>query len=170
MIPDFTPAGVLPPYLGNPATGARAPYPTTMDEVVQRLGDTPHRLSIIEGLLAYRDDLRSAGFSAGLQWLDGSFMERKVPNDIDVVTWVSLHLDATQQATLLGTHPHLFDPAECKAKYKTDADPITMITYWYGLFSHQRDTDRWKGMLAVDLADTASDASARALIAARRAA
>ena len=178
MIPDFTPTGVLPPYLGDPAQGQRAPYPTTTAELVARLGDTPHRLDIIEGLLRYRVALRAAGFDRGVQWLDGSFVEQKVPNDIDVVTWVNRPMDIPAQQALLQALPFLFDSQESKARFKTDAylmnlaslqdDPLMLITYWYGLFSHQRVTDRWKGLLAVALDDVASDEAAASMIAARR--
>ena len=179
MIPDFSPAGVLPPYLGDAAGTLRSPYQTTTLELVERLGTTTHRLHIIEGYLNYRDALRGAGFTTGVQWLDGSFMEDKVPNDIDVVSWVHRSMDVATQRSLISSHPGVFDPKESKRLYLTDAYLVNLATpnlnflqqatYWFGLFSHQRRTERWKGMLAVPVGDAASDQAARAAIAQRRA-
>lgn len=179
MIPDFSLAGVLPPYMGDPTDAQRSPYETTTLELAERLGTTSHRLMIIEGYLNYRDALRAAGFTKGVQWLDGSFMEDKTPNDIDVVTWVNRPMDIPTQQKLLFEHPVVFDPPRSKKHYFTDGYLINLATpginflreatYWFGLFSHQRVSERWKGMLAVELDAPGSDQAARAAIDKRRA-
>ena len=53
------------------------------------------------------------------------------------------------------------DPSYTKLRYKCDAYPVNLgasarsllanAHYWYGLFSHQRATDRWKGIIEVEL-------------------
>ena len=96
MIPVHNHEGVLPPFLpgGSPTEpGEMAPYKTNFSEVVQRYGETPERLAILEGLLAYRAALRGAGIINGFQWLDGSFVEdceknrNRPPTDIDIITF-----------------------------------------------------------------------------------
>jgi hypothetical protein len=68
----------------------------------------------------------------------------------------------------------LFDRAQTKANYHCDAlyvdltlgayDVVSLSRYYFGLFSHQRVTAVWKGMLEIDfpLADT--DAGARSAL------
>jgi hypothetical protein len=66
-----------------------------MSDVVLRFGNSPERIAILDGLLSYRLALTTAGMVDGFQWLDGSFTEdvetlqRRSPNDIDVVTIAS---------------------------------------------------------------------------------
>jgi hypothetical protein len=45
---------------------------------------------------------------------------------------------------------------------KSIAQLMNEVTYWFGVFGHQRDGE-WKGILAVPL-DAASDARARAAL------
>ena len=68
----------------------------------------------------------------------------------------------------------LFDRAMVKAAFKVDAffidllEPpeflVTVSRYYFGLFSHQRTTMVWKGMLQVRLEDNGSDAIANILL------
>lgn len=171
MIPDFNHSYVLPPYLGDSPTQAAqsSPYETTPLELVQRLGHTTTRRRLLSGLLRYRKDLRALGFSEGFQWLDGSFVEdvesgqARPPGDIDVVTFATTPggmLPSTVGA-LPQTHAHLFDPAKAKAQYGCDAylvrldgSPDRLVrrtAYYFGLFSHRRSDNVWKGMLAMPL-------------------
>jgi len=66
----------------------------------------------------------------------------------------------------------LFNPMMAKAKYKCDAYYIDLnktshllvqdASYFNGLFSHQRDTGVWKGMLRIDL--ISDDPTARMML------
>lgn len=66
----------------------------------------------------------------------------------------------------------VFNPRQAKARYRCDAHYIDggfpglliapQISYWLGLFTHQRATNVWKGILEVPL--DSDDASALAAI------
>jgi hypothetical protein len=177
-IPPFTIDGILPPFQGPDPGGDPAlmsPYVVTAVEVVDRFGATEARQAILKGWLEHRTALRAAGIVSGFQWLDGSFFEDKEPNDLDLITF--LHrpppLLAIQdwQPFLVG-HPELFDRATMKQKFNLDAFFIDMngsrevlvsySRYLLQLFSHQRETFLWKGMLQVRLEDVGGDAAALA--------
>ena len=95
VIPPYNQSGFLPPFQGNTPTdpAAMAPYNVPLLQVADRFGTSKERIEILKGLIAYRDELRTAGFLNGFQWLDGSFMENveknrsRPPGDIDVVTF-----------------------------------------------------------------------------------
>jgi hypothetical protein len=87
-IPAFDSRGLLPPYIGpDGATADRSPYEATMTEIVPALGTTPHRRSLVRGLLDYRALLTRLGYTVGLQFLNGTFVENvegregRPPND-----------------------------------------------------------------------------------------
>ena len=71
--------------------------------------------------------------------------------------------DSSSWRELTRRRRDLFDPALCRDIYRCDAyfvelglQPEVLVNrtkYWFGLFSHQRDTFLWKGMLEVPLAD-----------------
>lgn len=171
MIPAHSHDGVLPPFLpgGSPTEpGAMAPYRADLFEFVQRYGDSIERREILEGLVAYRNALREVGIASGFQWLDGSFVEDcekirgRPPQDIDLITF-SLrpkeYADTGRWREFVLSRPDLFDPDTTKEKFKCDAyfvdlgiHPVQIVAhtrYWFGLFSHQRDTYLWKGMVEV---------------------
>lgn len=173
MIPLHNVSHVLPPFVGSePGHPAlMSPYSATMVEFAQRFGTSPQRKLLIAGLLDYRARLSAIGVATGFQWLNGSFVEEveitrsKPPSDIDLVTFARLPVpvgDVAAKMALVTANPDVFDPATAKATYNCDAyfvdldiDPVgivEMTRYWFGLFSHQRTTALWKGMLAVDLA------------------
>lgn len=179
MIPSHNESGVLPPFLGdNPAArAAMAPYHVSLLEVVNRFATSQDRINILTGFIAYRDALRKFGFLNGFQWVNGSFLEdvetklHRSPNDIDIVTFSyrpAGYEDATSWMNLVGSRPDLFDPDETKNNFLCDAyfvdlslgKPAYLVDqtkYWFGLFSHQRDTFLWKGMLEIPLTDDDSD-------------
>jgi len=188
MIPHFGLGDVLPPFMGEDATGGilpRSPYRATLEEVVETFCTSPERAAILRGLLAFREALRAEGFEAGFQWLDGSFVEDcervkgRPPGDVDVVNL--LHRPPAKMVgedweTFVNDRiDTLFDPSWTKANFACDAYFIDLDStpaliadfsaYWIGLFSHQRDTFRWKGMLRVDFGG--DDASAADLLAAK---
>ena len=166
---------VLPPHLGDPTIREHvSPYPCTYLEVCTQFGTSPKRIEILQGLLALRSELFGLGIS-GYQWLSGSFVEdietyeNRGPNDIDVVT-LTIGPGWEQLVGVLDTHPDLFNPDATKSRYFVDHYLLPLQTsgqevaddvkYWYALFSHRRD-NLWKGMLHVDLIDSANDDDAR---------
>jgi hypothetical protein len=173
MIPNFDLSGVLPPYIG-PDPGATSalmsPYRASIVEVIEKFSTSPERRAILAGLLHYRDALSQIGVSDGFQWLDGSFVEdvettlARPPGDIDVITFTHRPSSVTTDADWLRfmlQHQGLFDCNQTKATYFCDAFAVDLDTtpealvfqtrYWFGLFSHQRLTFQWKGMLQVPL-------------------
>lgn len=175
-IPDWDGRGVLPPCLNSPieADGV-SPFPVSLLDIIQRFGTSYERLAILDGLLRYRAALNGIGLVRGFQWIDGSFMEhvelleRRPPNDIDVVSFFYLP-DGKTQAEILCDHRPLFSRNETKKAFKVDAFPVVLTdmaqeylversVYWYGLWGHRRDRS-WKGFLQVDLVpDEDRDAS-----------
>lgn len=140
-----------------------------MSEVATRFGGSETRRAILRGLLEYRAAVRAAGFVRGFQWLDGSFLEdvelvrRRPPADVDLVTFAQRpkNYSDAEWREFVSLHASLFDPQEAKSRYRCDAyfvdlslKPELLVSYtryWFGLFSHQRATNLWKGMLEVPL-------------------
>jgi hypothetical protein len=176
-IPPFSIDGVLPPYVGASGPGGllqdMTPYVVTAVEVVSTLGTTTKRKEILGGWLNHRAVLRGLGFQRGFQWLDGSFVEDKDPNDLDVVTFVFRPPTAPgpiELNALIRAHSHVFERSQVKATYMLDAffidlngSPEAIVSvsrYWLGLFSHRRIDGLWKGMLQVRLENVADDLAA----------
>ena len=178
MIPAFSISGVLPPHAGDPRDPSQvSPYRVSTSDLVQRYGVTTQRIAILEGLLNYRERMRSIGFTSGFQVLDGSFTENiestelRAPKDIDVVTFAARPqaiADTADWITFIQTNQSLFNSNETKRQFLCDAyfvdlsiDPLLLmdhVFYWNALFSHRRD-GLWKGMLRVELGE--SDVEAR---------
>jgi len=175
MIPDWTPQGVLPPYDPDaPRARKRSPYHASLADFLVRYATSPARKTILRGFLSFRGALHGAGLMHGFQWIDGSFLEnievieRRDPNDLDVVTFYHLPEGQTQQA-LYGSVPLLFDHGHNKEAYSVDAYfrcfsgsvPELLMNdsvYWYSLWSHRRN-EQWKGYLQIDLADADGQAA-----------
>lgn len=174
MIPDHNQSGVLPPFLGSSSTSSNlmAPYKVTLLEIAQRFSSSINRYKIIEGLVSYRSELHKEGIISGFQWIDGSFVEDiernagRPPNDVDIITFAkrpSAYLDPQRWGNFVKRRKDLFLPPESKKNYRCDAYYVDMslqpealvdqTKYWFGLFSHQKDTLLWKGMLEVPLCD-----------------
>jgi len=174
MIPDFGLGNVLPPFTNNDVVGGlhpRSPYLATMSEFVARFATSPERAEILRGLKRFRDAIREIGLVQGLQWIDGSFVEAceivkgRPPRDVDVVSVVHrppAHADeAAWRIFVAGHQDTLFDPRYCKETYSCDSyfidlgiSPLLVsqqAAYWFGLFSHQRDTFQWKGLVQLNL-------------------
>lgn len=180
MFPGFNHSGVIPPFKTNPAVPDGSPYLTNLSTVVTQLGTTPERKALISGLLDYRQALRDAGITSGFQLLDGSFTEDceaqrgRPPSDIDLVTYAYLPVSPAQVLAFMTANLNLFVPANVKATHGCDAYFVDMAKgselvvdetfYWYGLFSHQKVSGTWKGMLRIPL--ISDDAAARAALAA----
>jgi hypothetical protein len=165
MIPAFSSAGVLPPFIGHAADpGPRSPYGVSVRDVVERFATSPMRCSILRGWLRHRAGLHSLGFVDGFQWLDGSFCEQlaaREPNDLDVVTFY-VQPPMVDMRSVAVAHRSLFFSADTKRHHLCDAyfvalhdgkyaEPRT-LSYWFSLFSHRRDDLTWKGILQVPLA------------------
>ena len=180
-IPALTIDGVLPPFIGPEGPGGSSqdmtPYLVTAEEVVSRFGRTERRREILRGWLGYRAALRAAGFVRGFQWVDGSFVEDKDPNDIDVMTFAyrpAILTDPTQRAAWVAQHANVLSRPAVKQQYEVDAfqvdlagNPETLVTatrYYGALFSHRRGDSLWKGMLSVRLENAAEDQTALAAI------
>lgn len=153
-----------------------------MSEVQQAFAASAQRQGLLRGLLAYRRDLMAAGITAGFQVIDGSFTEDsertkgRPPNDIDLVTFAHLPVQGIDVGPFIIANEHLFNPARTKALYSCDAyfvdfgkPPHLLVAdtaYWFGLFSHQRNTALWKGLVSVSLAsdDVVVDRALQALL------
>ena len=183
MLPDFK-ENTLPPYLGFPTSSAlMSPFSATMQEFVERFGTTLERIKLLEGLLAYRARLYAYGIT-GFQWLSGSFVENvevirnRPPGDVDVISIIyrpaGYVLDDDWNTFSTGEVDDLLFKAELmKETYQCDAytidmnDPALQVVdstrFWFGLFTHQKLTDNWKGIVAVELSEQ-QDADARTIL------
>lgn len=125
----------------------------------------------------HRSLLRHAGIVKGFQWLDGSFLEQKEPNDLDTVSFVYRPAGTIQNAdwgAFLAENLPLFDRDQLKQNFRLDAlfidlhgHPETIVElarYYMGLFSHRRGDGLWKGMLKVRLENATDDANALAIL------
>lgn len=167
MFPNFNLSGVIPPFKTTPTDRDASPYVTNLRDVVSILGTSPERRALINGLLDYRQALRAVGVTSGFQIFDGSFTENcealrgRPPSDIDLVTYAYLPVPPAQKVAFLNANLDLFDPRRAKILFGCDAYFVDMgkdaelvvddTFYWYGLFSHQKSTAAWKGMLRVSL-------------------
>jgi hypothetical protein len=171
QLPDWNSQGILPPIL--PDVGAtsprRSPYQIDLFMLLDRFASSPERKRILEGFLNFRQLLHSLGIARGFQWLDGSFLEnieileKRPPNDMDVVTFYELPAGMSQASLCektgdeLALHnlkeKHLIDAYFCELGQPLDARQTKNLTYWYSMWSHRRD-GLWKGFVQVDLAQT----------------
>jgi hypothetical protein len=183
MIPAFNSSGVLPPFVlpgGVTDPNSTAPYKIELVEMVDRFGTSPERKTILRGLIDYRNLLRSIGITNGFQWVDGSYVEnceinrRRQPNDIDVVTFAGRPKgfnDFAKWQDFIQRNINVFDRNKIKTQYHCDAYYVdlelpadfivTHTRYWFGLFSHQRITFVWKGLLEIPLQADDTDALVR---------
>lgn len=178
-VPAFNIHGVLPPFIGSvpgEPPSQMSPYVVTPIDVVNAFGSTADRLDILTKWLQHRDQLRKKGIESGFQWLDGSFVERKAPKDLDVTTFFRRpkKTSGVEMAALMAQNLTIFGRVQAKAAYRLDvfwvdmdarAEAVIDLTRYYcGLFSHNRGNFLWKGMLRVDLAPKNVDDIAAAAI------
>jgi hypothetical protein len=186
-IPPFDARGFLPPFLGADATTAlRSPYDATMTELVTALGTTPERQNLLFGLIEYRALLHGFGYHYALQFVDGSFAENvevregRPPGDIDVFTFAMLPVQYHGDGVLWATigfpqwENEVVNKGLNKQRYQLDTygvivdqvGPLGVMNatiYWYGLFSHKKVTQDWKGFVRLPL-NPRDDQAARAMI------
>ncbi len=126
------------------------------------------------------------GYTEGLQFIDGSFVEEieriqgRPPNDIDVFSLLSApqkYLSdpvAWQTSGIAFWKQEVIDRERNKLRLALDTYAILTqemslsmlvkdVIYWYGLFAHQRGTFAWKGFTIVPL-DVAGDKAALATL------
>lgn len=182
-VPDFDHNGVIPPHIGNHATNPAfmSPFACTNAELCAKLGNTNERRQILLGFFQLRQALRQLGVASGFQWLDGSFTEDaervrgRAPRDIDVVTFFEpqispltppdpglIHVITNHNATKAQYHvDHIMVPlAPTPDRVRDARQLVENVRYWFGLFSHRRDDDVWKGMLLLELDTVVEDAQA----------
>lgn len=149
--------GVISPIAeGAGATSLnRAPYEIDILTFVKNFSLSNERIEILKKFLYYRTFLYELGVTSGFQWVNGSFTEnvellrQRPPNDIDVVSFIALKTPPDE----------LFEHFYIKQKYQVDGyivdlndDPEELVkwtAYWYSLWSHQRDTNIWKGFFQI---------------------
>lgn len=174
---------MLPPFLGADPGGDVAqasPYECTSEEIVDRFFTSDHRGHMLFGLMNFRTALRAAGVIHAMQWIDGSFTEDVesrglLPGDVDVVTFLyrpqAVSDDADWVQFVAANRNGFLNRAANKAAYACDTMFVDMnvpphlvvaqAAYWNGLFSHQRRTFQWKGMLSVSLSSDDNAALAK---------
>lgn len=180
-LPVFTIDGILPPFIGqgpgdDPAL--MSPYRADAIECVARFGTSNNRRKILCRWLDHRAELRKIGLKDGFQWLDGSFLEEKNPKDLDLVCFFYLPTQLSseeEQIAFWNQNFQLFDRMAVKADFSLDAfflpldsTPETLVSlsrYYLQLFSHQRESYLWKGMVQVSMDDLA-DGGAKELLSA----
>jgi len=183
-VPAFDLRGFLPPFLGpDETTRSRSPYQVTMVELVAGLGTTPCRCNLLFGLLSYRSLMTNLGYTDGVQFIDGSFVENvenregRDPNDIDVFSFVVRPYRYRSNAALWAASgfgewtTEIADRNRNKTRFGLDtfaiaidqAHPLGLIDetiYWYSLFAHKRITHAWKGFVRIQL-NSADDVAAK---------
>ena len=184
-IPDFTISGVLPPFRGQSPTvmALMSPYRANLIQIADKMCKSDERKAIFRGLLSYRQQLASLGFTRGIQWLSGSFMEdietleQRPPNDIDIVTLCHRPKDLVENdiawRMFCDSNRKLLSPTETKKTYQCDSyfvdldsgvlNVVDQSRYWFGLFSHRRG-GVWKGLLQVSLTVTQDDVEASLMV------
>lgn len=186
-VPVFDARGLLPPYMGTDGTTFnRSPYSTTMSELVSALGTSDPRRALLKGLLDYRQLLDGLGYTGGMQYIDGSFVEDveqregRTPGDIDVFSFLVRPRQYQQDQNLWMTRgfpewsSEIVDIDANKRRFGLDTyaiavdqqgalNLISATTYWSSLFAHKRVTHDWKGFLQIRL-NPADDVAARALL------
>jgi hypothetical protein len=98
---------------------------------------------------------------------------------MDIVTFARrprAYQDQQEWGAFVAENIDIFSPKQVKAAHSCDAfyvdlflPPEAIVSqtrYWFGLFSHQRSTSLWKGMVEVGLVD--DDDAARELLEERR--
>jgi hypothetical protein len=162
-----------------------SPFKVTVLEFVASFALTRERVRILEGFLEFRRRIHEFGITRGVQWIDGSFVEMndavRAPRDVDVVTFFFRPPDLTERLAweaAVEAHPEIFEDAQVKPDLKCDAYWVDLSVpaplyhvdqtrYWFGLFSHRRASQQWKGMLELPLGSLAEDREAATLLRAQ---
>ena len=171
----FNHHGFLPPVnIESPVDDKRSPYKVELSKFVALFSiacseyQSKHRIRLLRGFLEYRAELHKIGIVDGFHWVNGSFVTYKEkivkqpPSDIDVFTLFRLPEGESQQS-LEKRNSELFDHDKSLALYGIDSyhlcidvntslyNIIDQTNYWYGMWSHQKNTHVWKGFIQIDL-------------------
>lgn len=166
-IPAFDQNKVLPPFISSPAEAVESPYKCSTLELCQRFAYNRKRKLILEGFLGFRRRLNEYQIVQGVQWLDGSFVEDKendkradVPGDIDVLTLFG-GVGVENGERIIAEFPAFIYNDLSKTHFLVDHFPIRIdstpmatvnqLKYWLQLFTHQKETLVWKGIVEVPL-------------------
>jgi hypothetical protein len=166
-LPPHVATGFLPPHLGERFVLRHgcSPWRISPLALVERYATSPGRIELLERLFRMRRDARALGVTAGFSWIGGSFVDaRGEPNDLDVVTFYvpSGALDGEEGKRTVRANPDIFKPTKAKETYGCDAyflalrgnrKSYRMVSLWYALFSHDRETLVWKGFVEIGLSD-----------------
>lgn len=170
--------GIIPPLdASDPTSVARSPYEMDIVQFVSLFALSSDRIKILKGFLNFRIDLATVGITEGFQWVDGSFtenielIEKRSPNDVDVVTFFSFQAGDDDEMVYL-RNPAIFDQPSVKSKYLVDSyfeglhAPghylVSRTVYWYSMWAHKRDFS-WKGFVQVPLSP-ALDSTAMSIL------
>lgn len=162
--------GVVPPIaIGEEGhSPERSPYPISILDFIQKFALSTERIEILIGFLKYRKAIYLSGIETGFQWVNGSFVENiesideRAPNDIDVVTFSNLYQTIPDYPNWAKSNSSFLNNPIAKRQYKVDSYWVDMdigfneysierCTYWYSMWSHQRDTNIWKGFFVISL-------------------
>ena len=162
--------GVVPPVaIGEEGhSHERSPYPISILDFIQKFALSTERIEILIGFLEYRKAIYLSGIETGFQWVNGSFVENiesideRAPNDIDVVTFSNLYQTIPDYPNWAKNNSSFLNNPIAKLQYKVDSYWVDMdigfneysierCTYWYSMWSHQRDTNIWKGFFVISL-------------------
>ena len=165
-IPDFNHNNVLPPHLGNPVhRDDLSPYQCSIIELCNKYSTSAERITILRGLINFRQRMTGLGIIHGFQWLDGSFLENievlegRPPRDLDIVTFFG-DLSQDDLDNIRVAFPEFSNKTLSKRNFQLDHYPVDytfrpdltveITRYWIQLFTHSRDSV-WKGILRLSL-------------------
>lgn len=166
-IPPFNHHGVIRPFNGSQPDGdlgQLSPYQATPKDVINSLGFSSDRKELLKCWIDYRRELTKVGLGSGFQWLVGSFVEDgKSPKDIDLVTFHHKPNGSLSIEEIINRHPNLFRRDLAKEQFRVDPKFVSLdipaekliraAAFFLNLFSHQRETFKWKGVLQVPLGE-----------------
>ena len=115
-----------------------------------------HREILFDNFLKFTEKLKKLGIDNFHQWIDGSFVTKKIsPNDIDVVSFIETKTFKRNEKELL-LLSKMFQNIDCyfvevfssedKKYYITQTD----TSYWYNLFQGTRKPRVKKGFVQIN--------------------
>lgn len=144
----------------------RSPYRIGIFDFVKNFSYSKERYNIITKLLDYREKIYQLEINSGFQWVDGSFTENveqlrnRPPGDIDLVNFIYQPAQINEENW--AQHGYVLDHDIAKQNYLVDSYWVNLsvndkeyivkqTAYWYSMWSHQRDTNIWKGFYEIPL-------------------
>src|SRR5690606_1490873 len=103
------------------------------------------------------------------------------PGDVDIITFFRrppAHQEDKAWSQFVSANKQMFSPKHTKITYSCDAyavdlnlqteDIVNHTRYWFGLFSHKKITNQWKGIVQINL-DSKLDTAALLIISEKEA-